>query len=761
MKASLMRIFVGALVVAALAEASRQLAFADGSFSLLWPVAGVGPVLLLRWRVAGLAALVLGMALWAVWRYGHVWMWVPVITLAGVVGPIAVAGWVRTSWNAEPQPFHQLSLVLRWLWAQLLVAAPLAASVGTLAVMGTAAGGDEGAVAWVLTWVAYWAIESIGALLLTPLLWGLSAPAARPSGTAQQHRCAGLWAGLRCEVPAVAVVLALASAIAAGYGVLEATQARGFAYLLLPALLVVAYRSPPEVLHALLALTGVVLTGASAYAMRGQEGVPAPELIAESILLVLFLLVSAAVLLVLAAVQQERRQALARLRQWAFEDSLTGLANEAGLQRIWAERTDAVPAAALLVRLTNARAIEYLDGPRVLQAWERTVANALQGWAPTLIWARMATGRFVGTAARVSDVALPLQGWLERLQTLSLRDVDAALHASVRPAWRVGMVETAVAQEVTASVPAATSDRPSLSDLLLRLRELDLEPGDDAQPRRVVLMGGDRHRLRDRTAEVEHVRSLIERGRLLLMLQPIVSVQQPAKAAGEVLARLVDEDGTVLSPAQFIPAAMRAGLMPNLDRAVMEHACALFARFRHVLPRIDYCSLNLSGAKLARPDLAQRITRLFADHQLPPERFTFEITESQAIAQLRDAEATLTALRQQGFRVAIDDFGTGHATFDYLKRFAIDILKIDGAFIRNVANDAMDRVIVRSVVEVARLRKVKTVAEFIEDATVWETVRALGVDAGQGYHLGRPEPLEGWLQRLETEPEPTVANGPG
>ncbi len=136
------RALVGALLVAALAEGSRQLAFANGTLSLLWPVAGVGPVLLLRWRGAGVAALGLGMALWAAWRYGHAGPWIPVVMLAGVIGPAAVAWLVRPTWRTESRPFHRLRPVLQWLRAQLLVASPLAASVGTLAVWGTGVGND-------------------------------------------------------------------------------------------------------------------------------------------------------------------------------------------------------------------------------------------------------------------------------------------------------------------------------------------------------------------------------------------------------------------------------------------------------------------------------------------------------------------------------------------------------------------------------------------------------------------------------------------
>jgi EAL domain-containing protein (putative c-di-GMP-specific phosphodiesterase class I) len=140
------------------------------------------------------------------------------------------------------------------------------------------------------------------------------------------------------------------------------------------------------------------------------------------------------------------------------------------------------------------------------------------------------------------------------------------------------------------------------------------------------------------------------------------------------------------------------------------------------------------------------VKALFERYPVPPNILIFEITESMAVTDPEVAAQTLKALRAMGSRVAIDDFGTGVATFDYLKRFEVDFIKIDGTFIRALQDGALDQVIVESMVNVAKCLGVRTVAEFVSTASLYETVTALGINESQGYALSPPQPIDHWIR---------------
>jgi EAL domain-containing protein (putative c-di-GMP-specific phosphodiesterase class I) len=190
---------------------------------------------------------------------------------------------------------------------------------------------------------------------------------------------------------------------------------------------------------------------------------------------------------------------------------------------------------------------------------------------------------------------------------------------------------------------------------------------------------------------------------------------------------------------------MRAGMMQSLDLTVMEQTFEWFAAHPHALEALNHCAINLSGPTVASPAVAERIALGLQQHRLPAHKFTFEITESQAIANPGQATDTIRAIRACGCRVAIDDFGTGVATFDYLKRFDVDYIKIDGAFVKDLLDDPVDRVIVESIVKVAHQLGVRTVAEFVSSAELHQAVTELGVDESQGFAFGEPRALGAWF----------------
>jgi EAL domain-containing protein (putative c-di-GMP-specific phosphodiesterase class I) len=249
----------------------------------------------------------------------------------------------------------------------------------------------------------------------------------------------------------------------------------------------------------------------------------------------------------------------------------------------------------------------------------------------------------------------------------------------------------------------------------------------------------------DRLSATERVREAIASQRLVLLAQPIVANAPAQVAAGhdvEVLVRLLDPEGALITPAEFLPIVASADLAVALDRAVVARVFDWFRDRPQVLARTAKCAINLSATSLADPDFPRFVEAAMAARGLAADRLAFEITESSQLVNPALAAESLARLRSLGFRVALDDFGTGLSTFDYLKKLPVDYIKIDGAFIRDLESDPMDAEIVASMVRVAASCGLRTVAEYVSSESLRARVTALGVDYSQGYAIGRPIPIE-------------------
>jgi len=207
----------------------------------------------------------------------------------------------------------------------------------------------------------------------------------------------------------------------------------------------------------------------------------------------------------------------------------------------------------------------------------------------------------------------------------------------------------------------------------------------------------------------------------------------------ELLIRLRDEDGRVVAPGAFLPAAERYGMMPALDRWVIGEAIAHFDEL-HVSGRAPgRCSLNLAASTLDDEGLADYVLALIDRHGVAPSRLCFEITETEAVRNLARAVRVMERLRAVGCQVALDDFGAGMSSFGYLKNLPVDVIKIDGSFIRELESDPMSRSIVDAITEIGHQRGLDVVAEWVASESIAELLRTLGVDYGQGFALHRPE----------------------
>jgi diguanylate cyclase (GGDEF)-like protein len=247
-------------------------------------------------------------------------------------------------------------------------------------------------------------------------------------------------------------------------------------------------------------------------------------------------------------------------------------------------------------------------------------------------------------------------------------------------------------------------------------------------------------------AWVQRIRNGLDEQRFCLFAQEIRSLNRddPKRSCVELLLRLHDEDGKLVQPGSFMPAAERYGLMPLIDRWVVRNAFALLAsRLNSTEPvNLSSCAINLSGATFSDDDFIDYVRRQFDLYRVPPGMICFEITETSAIANLPNAKRFIQALKKLGCRFSLDDFGTGMSSFTYLKHLPVDYIKIDGSFVTELLNSKVDRAMVETTVHIARVMGKLTVAEFVESNEILQALREIGVDYAQGYAIGKPEPFE-------------------
>jgi diguanylate cyclase (GGDEF)-like protein/PAS domain S-box-containing protein len=236
-----------------------------------------------------------------------------------------------------------------------------------------------------------------------------------------------------------------------------------------------------------------------------------------------------------------------------------------------------------------------------------------------------------------------------------------------------------------------------------------------------------------------------DEGRLDIMFQPIVRVSESAKDRPhyELLLRLHDENGTIVLPDEFIPAAERFNLMPSLDRWVIEKVLRDYVPSTRdgVEEAAFTVAINLSGTTLSDPGFLEFLIDALEEHEPTPGVLCFEVTETAAITNLGHASYLMREMASRGCLIALDDFGSGLSSFNYLRTLPVNYLKIDGNFVQNVASDPIDRSMVEAIVQIGRAIGIETVAERVETPAVLDTLRRIGVGYAQGFLVGRPTPM--------------------
>lgn len=242
---------------------------------------------------------------------------------------------------------------------------------------------------------------------------------------------------------------------------------------------------------------------------------------------------------------------------------------------------------------------------------------------------------------------------------------------------------------------------------------------------------------------ISKLRTAMEHNHFELFAQPVVPLSEPSNAHHyEVLLRYHNpNNGEWLAPGQFFAAAERYGLLVAIDRWVIAALVRWFAANPKHVQQLEQCNLNLNPYSLADSELRQLLDQALSSGQLPAAKLCLEITEIAALGELAGAAEWIGSLRGRGVKIALDDFGSGFASYAYLRQLPLDVLKIDGSFIRGIDQDPINQAMVGSMVQIAKQMGLHTVAECIENESELALVRQLGIDCGQGYHLGRPQPL--------------------
>lgn len=242
----------------------------------------------------------------------------------------------------------------------------------------------------------------------------------------------------------------------------------------------------------------------------------------------------------------------------------------------------------------------------------------------------------------------------------------------------------------------------------------------------------------------QKVRTAIRENRLTLYFQPIYDVKKNRISHYEALVRLIERDGKVVFPGEFIPAMESVGEMHILDRWIIR--LAIRALQEH--PVLTNIAINLSAQAFKDESLVPVIVENLARSEVDARRITFELTESASLFNLQITKDVIQELHQLGCSFSIDDFGSGFSSFSYLKELAADYIKLDGSFIRNMEQDPIDQALVKSMIEVIQAIGKKAIAEYVENEALLKLLINMGIDYAQGYHIGRPQPVE--LLRLQS-----------
>jgi len=685
----------------------------------------------------------LGIALACAWRGGLVWS-LPAVAGAFFFGilrfdqpGLALSGAIATLASAWPAAvaLRRLSLwkptdgshtdTIRFFLVTFLLSAPLF-SLTAMAVA-SMTGSLASPLSFSLT-AGLWLSSALGTLLLAPALLSIIDAPAEPNDQGPSADLAGI--ALAIGVAAVSALLARAE---------QHRYAMLALYLYFPIALWVALRTTERANALTLLVSGCIILATSLVGTPAVGNGPSPAVEVGALLIAAIMLSH-----LVQALASDRLTALKRVSRLAHEDTTTALLNDRGLLSVFGDLLVSPERPNLgLIGLTvsNFESMTDLCGTIPAIQLEQSAATLLLSQPGVRCAARLSAGRYAlvidaETVAQVRSVA---------------RDLYASLNARLFATANGNL-------RLQVCVGGLQIDRHSLidsEDCLAALTDALTIAASVREPQLFVeplsqLMIDSRRELQ---VKIEHIREALHESRLELYAQPVIDPDAPpGMVSYEVLTRLRDRDGSLIQPPEFLKLAIKAQMSVTFDRAVVQRAFAWLASHPRNLARTHKCSINLSGATMSDGAFAEFIREQRLLHNLPAERIVFEITESEAIRNPAAASRLVDDLKSQGFCIALDDFGTGLATFEYLKRFPLDYVKIDGSFIRNLTSNTIDEEIVMSTVRVARRLNLRTVAEHVHNESVHARLREMGVVYLQGDLFGAARPIDSIFDQLAALP---------
>ncbi|PPE74610.1 bifunctional diguanylate cyclase/phosphodiesterase [Solimonas fluminis] len=252
------------------------------------------------------------------------------------------------------------------------------------------------------------------------------------------------------------------------------------------------------------------------------------------------------------------------------------------------------------------------------------------------------------------------------------------------------------------------------------------------------------------------LRRALEREEFTLHYQPLVNLANGRLRGVEALVRWQDGEGRTVPPGEFIPLAEDTGLIVPLGEWVLRQACTQVARWRSEGFELGTLAVNLSPRQLGLPDIDDRVRAILAETGLPPQVLELEITEGALAGDTAHVQDKVSRLKALGLRIAIDDFGTGYSSLVYLKRFPVDKLKIDRAFVRDVPEDATDAEIISAIIALGTILQLEVLAEGVEKPSQLQFLLQHGCNSGQGFLFSRPVPPD-QIRTMDLEPLPRAA----
>jgi len=316
--------------------------------------------------------------------------------------------------------------------------------------------------------------------------------------------------------------------------------------------------------------------------------------------------------------------------------------------------------------------------------------------------------------------------------------------------------------DVTASIGIASINRGTEGIVgVMAAAEIACKAAKDDGRDRIQVFQDDDTTLVRRSEEVEwisRVQQALREDRFVLHCQAVNPLDDDVPKHFEILVRMLDDDGEIIPPSQFLPAAERYQLMPLVDRWIIHNTLEALSSFRDAIKatKCVFC-INLSGQSFTNTGFLTFVSDELGRSGIAPNRICFEVTETSAISNIDEAIKFMNALRAIGCRFSLDDFGAGLSSFGYLKVLPVDYLKIDGSFVREVTSDTVSLSMVQAICQIGKTMGLSIVAEYVGDQETKDVLQKIGVDYVQGFFIGKPVPLDEVTDRLRDDAQAASA----